>query len=73
MNLHQPTNHDRAGWGRAALKAWREACQDVPADENAGDCLADLLHMIAEDGGDPERECERALGHYQTECAEETT
>lgn len=68
MLFCDPTNQDRAGWAKVAVRAFRSVCRTDESDA-IGDLMCDLLHLARERGLDPERVLDDARSRF---AAEET-
>jgi hypothetical protein len=68
------SNVERMAWAEAALVAWRAEKGERGTDESdARDLVADLLHLLASEGRDIEKELEMARGDFDAEWRENET
>jgi hypothetical protein len=66
--MAEPTNKDRAGWGRETFEAYPLAHQyEDDLQTQLVDLLADLMHFAKEEELDFEEAMRRAEGHYSFE------
>lgn len=72
------TNGQRAEWGRIAVKAFGSEVynsEDEDLETTVSDMMANVLHLAAAMGYDPETFMDdvqrRALSHYEAEAVEE--
>jgi hypothetical protein len=76
-----PTNEDRAAWAQQALAAFGQVTGQRDAEyltepdmieEITGDLIADLLHLVAQAGLEPEQILAAATELFEIELAEDS-
>lgn len=62
------TNRQRAASGKRAARAYaKETRSDDDAQTVAGDLVADLMHYVRAEGGDPLEAVQSAVEHFEAE------